>query len=272
MPTVRLLAFSTALFVLTASSNHALGQTAAPPASERTLLAVFAHPDDETMAGPLLARYGRDKGVAVHLVIASNGERGVMPFAGIPAGDQLAAVRGKEAACAAEALGARPPVLLGFPDGGLNQSQALAELATKLEQVIKDIGPQAIVTWGPEGGYGHPDHRLVSAVVTQIVQTGSVTANLLYASLPKSGLRPELLATLKFPAPFRPTADEQLNVRVAYTAGDARRARTALGCHASQFTPQTMDTITSLTEQVNRGTAYLRGWNGGRERQSVFPD
>jgi LmbE family N-acetylglucosaminyl deacetylase len=247
-----------------------LAQEQASPAPERRIVAIFAHPDDETMAGPLLARYARERGVAVHLVIASNGERGVMPFANIPAGDALAAVRVKEAACAADALGARAPVLLAFPDGGLNQSQTLAQFAAKLEQVIRELAPAAIVTWGPDGGYGHPDHRLVSAVVTQIVQTGAVTSNLLYASLPRSGLRPEMLATLKFPSPFRPTADEHLNVRVSYTPDDAARARRALGCHASQFTPQTMDMLSSLTDQINRGTAYLRGWNGGAPRQSVF--
>jgi LmbE family N-acetylglucosaminyl deacetylase len=222
------------------------------------------------MAGPLLARYAHEPAVTVHLVIVSNGERGVMPFAGIPAGDQLAAVRIKEAACAAAALGAQPPELLGFPDGGLNQSQVLSEVATRLEQVLREQRPDAIVTWGPEGGYGHPDHRLVSAVVTQIVQTGAVTPNLLYASLPKSGLRPELIAGLKFPTPFRPTADEHLNVRVAYSDDDATRARTALGCHASQFTPQTMDLLSRLTQQINNNVAYLRRWNGGAPSQDVF--
>ena len=256
--------------VLTLFTLPTYGQNAST--SERRLLAVFAHPDDETMAGPLLARYARERNVAVHLVTVSNGERGVMPFANIPAGDQLAAVRVEEAACAATALGTRSPVLLGFPDGGLNQSQVLSELAAKLELVIKEIAPHAIVTWGPEGGYGHPDHRLISAVVTQVVQAGDVTANLLYAALPRSGLRPELLTTLKFPSPFRPVADDQLNVRVPYTADDAGKARTALGCHTSQFTPQTMDMIGSLTEQVNRGVAYLRSWNGGTPRQTVFAD
>ena len=147
----------------------------------------------------------------------------------------------------------------------------LSAIVAKLEQVIRDVAPDAILTWGPEGGYGHPDHRLVSAVVTQIVQTGAVTPNLLYPSLPKSGLRPELLAGLKFPTPFRPTADEHLNVRVAYTADDGARARTALGCHASQFTPQTMDLLSTLTQQINNNVAYLRRWNGGAPGDDVFP-
>jgi len=259
-----------AIALTVASSGLLSAQSAPAPTSTRKLLAIFAHPDDETMAGPLLARYARQPGVSVSLVIATNGENGMMPFSKIAAGAELAAVRIKEAACAAKALGTGAPILLGFPDGGFSQSRVLADVAARLEQTIKDIGPDAIVTWGPEGGYGHPDHRLISALVTQIAQTAAITSNVLYASLPKSGLRPELLASLKFPSPFRPTADEHLNVRIAYTADDAARARQALGCHASQFTPATMDQLTSLTQEINRNTAFLRTWNGGPARTDVF--
>ena len=77
-------------------------------------------------------------------------------------------------------------------------------------------------------------------------------------------LRPEFLAGLKFPAPFRPTAAEHLNLRVAYTSDDATRARAAVGCHASQFTPQTTDLLSSLAQKINNNVAYLRRWNGGR--------
>lgn len=248
-----------------------LAQTQPPPTSRtHTLLAVFAHPDDETMAGPLLAHYAHQQGVTVQLVVATNGEKGVTPFAGIPAGDKLAAVRAQEVQCAAAALGTKPPILLAFPDGGLNQSAVLADVATKLTQTLHDVSPDAIVTWGPEGGYGHPDHRLISAVVTQIVQSGDTTPNLYYAALPKSGLRPELLAGLRFPSPFRPVADELLNVRISYSREAAAQARTALGCHKSQFTTATMDQLTSLTEQINHGIAYLRSWNGGAPRKGLF--
>lgn len=241
-----------------------------PTSRTHTLLAVFAHPDDETMAGPLLAHYAHQQGVTVQLVVATNGEKGVTSFAGIPAGDQLAAVRVQELQCAAAALGTKPPIFLAFPDGGLNQSAILADVATKLTQTMHGVSPDAIVTWGPEGGYGHPDHRLISAVVTQIVQAGDTTPNLYYAALPKSGLRPELLAGLRFPSPFRPVADELLNARVPYSREAAAQARTALGCHKSQFTAATIDQLTSLTEQINHGIAYLRSWNGGAPRTGVF--
>lgn len=123
---------------------------------------------------------------------------------------------------------------------------------------------------GPDGGYGHPEHRLVGAVVTQIVQAGETTRNLYYAALPKSGLRAELLAQLRFPAPLRPVADEYLNVRVPYSPKALAQARASLGCHKSQYTPAVMDQLMSLGDQVNRGTAYLRSWNGGASRDSLF--
>src|SRR6266550_4817140 len=56
----------------------------------RPVLAVFAHPDDERVVAPLLARLARE-GREVHLVIATDGSKGVRPHAGIPAGPQLAA-------------------------------------------------------------------------------------------------------------------------------------------------------------------------------------
>lgn len=69
------------------------GTTVGGPASPaRTLVAVFAHPDDETHVAPMLARYARE-GARVLLVIATDGRRGANRHAGIPAGDSLAKVR-----------------------------------------------------------------------------------------------------------------------------------------------------------------------------------
>jgi hypothetical protein len=70
----------------------------------RTLVAVLAHPDDETFFSPVLARYAR-AGVRVYVVIATDGSQGVAPHAGIPAGDGLATIRVGEARCSARELG-----------------------------------------------------------------------------------------------------------------------------------------------------------------------
>jgi LmbE family N-acetylglucosaminyl deacetylase len=236
----------------------------------RTLVAIFAHPDDETMVGPLLARYGRDPGTKVHLVLVTNGDKGVTPFANIPAGEQLAIVRRKEADCACSALGIQTAVHLGMPDGGLSSSQVLDEATTKLRAAVDSLKPDAIVTWGPDGGYGHPDHRLVSALVTQIVQAGGWTRRLYYAGLPKSRLETDAVKQLRFPAPFAPVLDEFLDTRVPYSPEDAERARNALACHASQFTPQAMTLISALTEKIHGGRMHLRSWSGGPDRTDLF--
>src|SRR5690242_13245381 len=68
--------------------------------SRRPIVAIFAHPDDERVIGPLLSRLARE-GRETDLVIATDGSKGVRDFAHIPAGAALAAARAKEAACAA---------------------------------------------------------------------------------------------------------------------------------------------------------------------------
>lgn len=261
-------AFAAAL--LFGGVSHTAVRAQAPSSQSRTLLAVFAHPDDEAIAGPLLARYARDSRTRVVLAIVTNGDKGVTPFGGIPAGEQLAAAREKEAQCACKALGAQPPILLGLPDAGLTSSQVLADAAAKLRKLIAEVRPDAIVTWGPDGGYGHADHRLVSALVTQLVQAGETTPLLYYAGLPKSRLESAAVKELNFPAPFAPVIDEALNTRVAYTPDDAQRARTSLACHRSQFTAESVDLIAKLTEQIHQGQMHLRLWSGGPQRTDLF--
>jgi LmbE family N-acetylglucosaminyl deacetylase len=148
--------------------------------------------------------------------------------------------------------------------------QVLSAATAKLRALLDEIRPDAIVTWGPDGGYGHPDHRLVSAMVTEIVQAGDTTARLYYAGLPKSRLQSDGVKALRFPAPLKPVIDDVLNVRVPYTASDAARARKSLECHTSQFTPATMALISKLTEQVHAGQMHLRHWTDGASRTDLF--
>src|SRR5687768_7985356 len=88
--------------LLLAAQMCSAAQAAA--AGKGPVLAAFAHPDDERVVGPLLARLARE-GREVHLVIATDGSKGIRDYAGIPAGPRLAATRAKEAECAARRLG-----------------------------------------------------------------------------------------------------------------------------------------------------------------------
>src|SRR5689334_17525988 len=95
--------------------------------SARPILAVFAHPDDERVIGPLLSKLARE-GRETHLVIATDGSQGTRDYFKVPAGPQLAAVRSQEAACAAKRLGVKQLHIIGLLDGGLASFNTLGKL------------------------------------------------------------------------------------------------------------------------------------------------
>ena len=233
----------------------------------RPILAVFAHPDDERVIGPLLARLARE-GRETHLVIATDGSKGVRDFANLPAGAQLAAARTKEATCAADRLGVRKLHLLGLPDGGLASFDVLGKLRSGLAAIIDSLKPAAIITFGPEGGTGHPDHRLVGDVATQIVQSDARYAkvDLLYASLPTERLRTA--------PPANPTvngvAEKLLTVRVPFEQRDLAAGREEFACHRSQYAPAEMDSVNKYLAHAWNGTVWLRPWNGTLHDPGIF--
>ncbi len=134
-----------------------------------TLLAILAHPDDETFGmGGTLALYAR-RGVNVHLVCATNGEAGQVDPAYLEGFNSIAERRISELNCAAQVLGISAVHLLNYHDSGMpgtinNQHpQALAaapteEVAKRVAHYIRQIKPQIILTHDPIGGYKHPDH------------------------------------------------------------------------------------------------------------------
>jgi LmbE family N-acetylglucosaminyl deacetylase len=225
----------------------------------RPIVAVFAHPDDERVIAPLLSRLARE-GRETHLVIATDGSKGVRDFARIPAGPELAAARAKEASCAASRLGVRQLHLLGLPDGGLASFEELGKLRSGLVAIMDSLRPAAIITIGPEGGTGHPDHRLVGNVVTQIVQSDAHYAkiDLLYASLPTERL---LTAPAAQPS-VNGMAQALLTVRVPFEERDLVAGREEFACHRSQYTPAEMDAVNRYLAHAWNGTVWLRPWNG----------
>ena len=233
----------------------------------RPIVAVFAHPDDERVIGPLLSKLARE-GRETHLVIATDGSKGVRDFAHIPAGAELAAARTKEATCAANRLGVRQLHILGLPDGGLASFEVLGKLRSSLAAIIDSLGPAVVITFGPEGGTGHPDHRLVGDVVTQIVQSDPRYANvdLLYASLPTERLRTA--------PPAEPTvngmAEALLTVRIPFEQRDLAAGREEFACHRSQYAPAEMDAVNKYLAHAWNGMVWMRPWNGTLHDPGVF--
>lgn len=133
------------------------------------LLAVLAHPDDESMGtGGLIIRHTRND-VTVHLVCATHGEQG---WGGKPPGarrEDLADIRAAELEAAAGALALAGVELWDYPDGGA-ATWDQAEITRRISDEIARVKPSAIVTWGPDGGYGHPDHIATGACTDAAVE------------------------------------------------------------------------------------------------------
>jgi len=133
----------------------------------KTLLAVFAHPDDELSAGGTLAHYAR-QGARAHLICATRGEVGEAP-PDLKGFASVAEMRTDELQCACNILGLESVSFLGYRDSGMpgsadnTHAQALAaapvgEVARQVAASIRRLHPQVVITFDPIGGYRHPDH------------------------------------------------------------------------------------------------------------------
>ena len=121
-----------------------------------TILAIFAHPDDEIGAGSTLACYS-DRGVRTILLCATRGEVATIFCDDCATRENLAEVRTRELECACGHIGIRELRWLDWPDGGVKdvaRGPAVAELVRQ----IREIRPDVILTHPEHGLYPHPDH------------------------------------------------------------------------------------------------------------------
>ena len=126
------------------------------------LMCVLAHPDDESLGtGGVLAQSAAE-GVATYLVTATRGERGRFDDGRESPGPEVVArTREAELYAAARELGLKEVRFLDYPDGALdavNPAEAIAKIVAHLRRVR----PHVVITFGPEGAYGHPDHIAIS--------------------------------------------------------------------------------------------------------------
>jgi N-acetyl-1-D-myo-inositol-2-amino-2-deoxy-alpha-D-glucopyranoside deacetylase len=238
--------------------------------SSRRLLLVHAHPDDETLAtGGTIARYCADPDTAVTLVTCTLGEQGeIIPaeLAGLAAdrADQLGGYRIGELAGACAALGLADHRFLGgagrWRDSGmayvgdslragapaaldpraLARPEAFDEQVDALVAVLAEVRPQVVVSYGPDGGYGHPDHvrahditaaalARVPARFAQVVRGRSAVD----AGAARLAGLPGLPFRLPGPSELPAVDDGAVTARLDVTAQrDARVA--ALRAHATQ--------------------------------------
>lgn len=233
------------------------GQRVAPP----SVLAILAHPDDEITFAPVLARIAREGGT-VAIAFATSGNAGP-GLSGMEPGAALAAVREDEARCAAFALGLPEPAFWQLDDGRLATSarrsdSAAMALRAKIAELIAEADPRVVMTWGPDGGYGHADHRMVSALVTQVVQAmGENRPELLYSVLPANEDSPTELAD------WAKTHPSLVTDRIAYQPVDLEATRGAVDCYETQFGEQARAYLPDL---LHRGV-----WQGQVHFRLAFP-
>jgi len=137
----------------------------------RVVVAIFAHPDDEAF-GPSGTITKLAKTHDIYVLCATRGEAG---------GNlkNIGKVREKELRCSAQILGVKEVYFLGFADGTLSNS-LYHRLAAKIEQKLKLLKPQTVLTFEPRGISGHIDHITVSLATTYVFYKLPFVQKLLY--------------------------------------------------------------------------------------------
>ncbi|WP_086606315.1 PIG-L family deacetylase [Erythrobacter donghaensis] len=222
----------TAMIALAAVALAPAAAQQAEPAPQRVLV-VVAHPDDELFMAPAIAAMAREGAdVAIYYATAGDAGPGV---SGMAPGPELAERRIAEAWCAIEALGVAALVGSEAGDGTLGLAAhhpESAALKVKADLERQMPATDLILTWGPDGGYGHADHRMVSALATQVVQAlpAAERPALLYVGIPAGSLPP-----VPEMAGWATTDPALLTQTIAYTSADLAAAKAAAMCHVTQF-------------------------------------
>ena len=141
------------------------------------LLAVLAHPDDESLGtGGTLAKYASE-GVETFLLTATRGDAGRYAEhrpgdPGHPGRAALAAIREGELRAAASVLGVKDVAILDYHDQQLDEVDH-AEVRRVIAEHLRRIRPDVVITFGPDGAYGHPDHIAICQFTTAAVMAAA---------------------------------------------------------------------------------------------------
>jgi LmbE family N-acetylglucosaminyl deacetylase len=257
------------------------------------LLAIFAHPDDESMGlGGTLAKYSAE-GVETYLVCATRGERGWFGSEETDPGfERLAEIRTKELLAAGKILGLKEIRFLNYVDGDLDQADPM-EVVGKIVSHLRKIQPHVVVTFPHDGNYGHPDHIAISqftnAAVVCAADSSFVDAekqpphrvSKLYYFVDSEGIADALtryLGAIEFPLDGQvrgeaPWKDWMITTRVDVSSS-WKTGWEAILCHQSQL--PSLGPLLELPEEEIRQLLTLQGTfyrayslvNGGRKTEA----
>ena len=218
------------------------------PSATKTIVSVFAHPDDENQIGSVLAKYAR-KGSRVYVIIATDGKYGTR-VTKIPEGDTLGAIRQKESICACKKLGIEPPIFLSLDrldtkNGVRSYLNNHKKFLGELRKYIDSLKPDVLITFGPDGEYGHSEHIVVGASVTEVLlKEGWVEKYPLYFFAWKK-------EQVTDNDDLSYVADKYLDVEINYSDEDEKNSFEAEKCYVSQ---KTTEEIKEAIEQQKKDT------------------
>lgn len=258
--------------------------------TELRLLAVFAHPDDESMGiGGTLAKYSAE-GAGTYLVCATRGERGWFgDEESNPGFERLAEIRTKELEAAGKVLGLKEISFLNYIDGDLDQANP-GEAIGRIAAHIRRIKPQVVVTFSHDGNYGHPDHIAISQFTNAAVVCAADANYVDVENRPPhcisklyyfvdseaiANLFMKYLGKIEFPVDGQirgesPWKDWMITTRIDLSA-TWKIAWEAISCHQSQL--PSLGPLVDLPEEEIRRLLMLQGTfyrafsvvNGGRK-------
>jgi N-acetyl-1-D-myo-inositol-2-amino-2-deoxy-alpha-D-glucopyranoside deacetylase len=278
------------------------------PMSNQTLLAVLAHPDDESFGmGGTLALYA-SRGVDVHLVCATRGEVGEVTPEKLKGFQSIGELRESELRCAAGILGLKGVHFLDYRDSGMPGSpdnhhpqalaaQPLEEVAANVVCYIRELKPQVVLTFDPIGGYRHPDHI---AIHQATVRAFEQAANPEFAPESLPAFAPERLYFHIFPKGFlkfnvgimrflgkdphklgvngdidiAAIAEVEFPTHARINISSVREKKEQAGaCHASQVGGRMAGgPLGSIMRLLNRTETYMRAYPPVEPRERVARD
>ena len=273
----------------------------------KTLLAVLAHPDDESFGlGGTLALYAR-RGYDTYYVCATRGEAGTVDAEHLEGFKDTAEMRTDELMRAANVLGLKGVFFLGYRDSGMQDTEpnkhpdaqinhTVDEVAGKVVKFIRELKPQVVVTFDPIGGYKHPDHiHIHNATVLAFERADDPSFHpeagapfkpqaLYFQVFPRWFLRWAVRLMPLFgkdPAKFGLNGDVNLRELAEvdfpiHARLDTRQVaaikREAGAQHASQGGGQTSGWMTVLSRILGQNEAFMRAYPPVNGRQKIATD
>lgn len=236
----------------------------------KTILVVVAHPDDETGFGALLAKHAR-LGDTVYLIVAVDAKFDTRLISASP--DSLTRAKQHDVLCSCEKLGIQPPIFFSFTsldrkhgdkDGVLDAVETGNHFREKLKQTILNLQPDLIITFGPDGEYGHPEHIIAGSLVTELLlREGWVEKYPLYYFGWTKSLEADGDGWVRY------ADDQYFNIVVNYPDEDEQNAAQSIRCYTSGFSQQDMEDMIAF-ERERKNELYFRKFYVEKELKSNF--